>query len=441
VLILRATLLDGTRCDVRLQEAITEIGPDLKPLAGEPVYDARYGTVVPGLHDHHVHLRAAAAALDSVPAGPPRVRTRAALAAALFDAAPGADGWIRAVGYHDSVAGELNRVLLDSISPPVPVRVQHRSGALWILNSAALARIGAPTHPDGRFFRQDPMIPRADPSLRRLSERLSDLGVTGVTDATPGYGEADIQKFTAARQTGGFRQRLHCMATVGTCGTPYVSIGPAKTILDDVTLDLDALCGWITDNHRRGHPVAVHAVTDSQLVVTMAALREAGVHRGDRIEHAAVVPPDCAAGLADLGVTVVTQPNFVAERGDEYLADVPTEQHDQLWPVASLLKAGVPLALSTDSPFGGADPWAVVRAAARRTTPSGVVLGAAERIPAATALAMFFGHPQRPHEPRRIAAGQPGDICVLHGGPADVLADPDAARVAATVVAGEIVFG
>ena len=79
---------------------------------------------------------------------------------------------------------------------------------------------------------------------------------------------------------------------------------------------------------------------------------------GDRIEHAAVTPGDVVADLARLGVTVVTQPNFVAERGDHYLADVPAVEHDQLWRVASLLSASIPVALSTDMPFGGDDPWA-----------------------------------------------------------------------------------
>jgi predicted amidohydrolase YtcJ len=442
MLIARATLMDGTACDLRVEDRIIEIELQLKPFVGEQVYDAEFGTLVPGLHDHHVHLRASAAALESVQAGPPQVRSRAALAVSLHAASPDADGWIRAVGYHDSVAGDLNRQLLDGISPPVPVRVQHRSGALWILNSAALSRLGVPEHPDGRFFRQDNKIPRiAEPSLRGLSDRLCGYGVTGVTEATPGYGRVDVETFTAARKRGELRQRLHCMAVAGTEPTGQVSIGPAKMILDDTTLDLDALCGWIMDSHDRDHPVAIHAVTDSQLVVTMAALRQAGVHPGDRIEHAAVVPPNCAAGLAELGVTVVTQPNFVAERGDEYLIDVPADQHDQLWPVASLLDAGVPLALSTDTPFGDADPWAVIRAATARTAPSGAVLGPAERITPATALALFFGHPERPHVPRRIAVGQPGDVCVVTGSPADVLADPDAGRVAATVVAGEIVFG
>ena len=85
------------------------------------------------------------------------------------------------------------------------------------------------------------------------------------------------------------------MAVAGTRPTTEVSVGPAKIILDDTALDLEALCRWIADNHAAGHPVAVHAVTDSQLVVTIAALREAGGHPGDRIEHAAVVPDDCIA--------------------------------------------------------------------------------------------------------------------------------------------------
>ena len=99
----------------------------------------------------------------------------------------------------------------------------------------------------------------------------------------------------------------------------------------------------------RAAPSRVHCVTAAQLVVTLAALRAAGSRAGDRIEHAAVVPDDCLADLADLGVTVVTQPNFVAERGDQYLDDVPADEHHQLWRVASLLEAGVPVALSTDS--------------------------------------------------------------------------------------------
>ena len=186
-------------------------------------------------------------------------------------------------------------------------------------------------------------------------------------------------------------------------GRGRVSCRPSKKILHDDRLDLDALTDWITGHHDAGRPVAVHCVTAAQLVVTVAALRAAGSHPQDRIEHAAVVPEDNLADLADLGVTVVTQPNFVAERGDHYLADVPAAEHGQLWRVASLLKATVPVALSTDMPFGHGDPWTAMRAAVYRTTPSGAVLNANECVSAREALTMFLGRtgPAGPGADRR----------------------------------------
>ena len=277
--------------------------------------------------------------------------------------------------------------------------------------------------------------------MRKLSDRLAAFGVTGLTEATPGYGQRDVETFTQATTSGDLRQRLHCMAVAGTAPTAEVSVGPAKIILDDTTLDLDALCRWIADNHAADHPVAVHAVTDSQLVVTIAALREAGGHPGDRIEHAAVVPDDCIADLAELGVTVVTQPNFVGERGDEYRAEVPVAQHDQLWRVASLADAGIPVALSTDTPFGDSDPWAAMRAAVHRVTPSGSVLGTAETVSPRAALQMFLGWPDRPAVAGGLLPGQPGDLCVLAAPPEQVLAELDAGLVAMTIIGGEVAYG
>ena len=51
--------------------------------------------------------------------------------------------WIRAVGYDESESGALDRGRLDALAPGRPVRVQHRSGAMWVLSSAALEQIGA----------------------------------------------------------------------------------------------------------------------------------------------------------------------------------------------------------------------------------------------------------------------------------------------------------
>jgi predicted amidohydrolase YtcJ len=430
MLIQRATTLDGEVVDIRVGARIDDVAGTLAPRRGEDVFDAAGGTVLPGLHDHHVHLHSAAAAENSVRVGPPQVRDRADLAGVLARTEAGDDGWIRCVGYHDSVAGPLDRAALDAMVPTVPLRVQHRSGVLWMLNSAGLARIGLPEHPDGRLRSADSWsdaLGRSGTNLAYLSDRLSRYGITGITDATPDLDAGDIVRLTELHRHGELRQHVHCLA-------------PGKRILHDDELNLEQLAEWIADRHRYGGPVAIHCVTAAQLLVTIAALREAGTHPGDRIEHAAVAPSDCLTDLAELAVTVVTQPNFVAERGDQYLDEVPAAEHDQLWRVASLLRANVRVALSTDMPFGRPDPWAAMRAAVHRTTPGGAVLGADERVPARTALAMFFGYPDQPTRARTLQPAEPGDLCVLRVPPETALDELDAGMVAATIVGGEIVY-
>ena len=359
------------------------------------------------------------------------MRDRAELAQVLATAHIGADGWIRAVGYHEAAAGRLDREVLDEVSPAVPVRVQHRSGVLWTLNSIGLARVGMADHPDGRLRSADrswsDSLQRTDTGLAEVSERLSGFGVTGVTDATPDLEVSDFVRLLESHRTGDLRQSVH-------------SLAPGKRILHDTDLDLDGLTAWIAERHADGAPVAVHCVTAAQLVITLSALRATGTHPKDRIEHASVIPDESLASLAESGVTVVTQPNFVAERGEQYLEDVPAAEHHELWRVASLVRAGVPVALSTDMPFGAGDPWATMRAAVRRVTGNGTVLGVDERIAAPEALSMLFGTGVDPLRRRSIAPGQRGDLALLAARPDEVLETLASDMVAATVIAGEVVF-
>ena len=411
MLIRRATLLDGRVADIRVEEQITEVAPTLTRRPDEEVADAKLGTVMPGLHDHHVHLRAAAAALGSITVGAHFTQT-------VASADPDPDGWIRAVGYHESVAGDLDRVRLDAVRPDTPLRVQHRSGALWILNSAALARIGCADHPDGRIASTDrrlDAIPRREPDLSALGRKLAAYGVTGVTDATPDLTPDDI-----AYLTGSLTQDVRCLA-------------PGKKILHDDRLDLDELTRWIADRHADDVPVAIHCVTAAQLVVALAALRTAGRHEQDRIEHAAMVPDGCLRDLTEAHVTVVTQPNFIAERGEQYRRDIPSDEQPQLWRIASLMRAGVPVAGSTDAPFGDLDPWAAMRAAVTRE------IGPDERVEPLQALQMFLGQPDRPAEPRRVEPGQPGDLCLLALPPEAALDAMSSDMVVAAVVKGVVV--
>jgi predicted amidohydrolase YtcJ len=157
-----------------------------------------------------------------------------------------------------------------------------------------------------------------------------------------------------------------------------VLIGPHKFHLHDADLpELSEVCAAIEASHAAQRPVAFHCVTRAELVFALLALREAGCIAGDRIEHAAVTPPDLLAQVAELGLTVVTQPNFIAERGDAYLRDVDSTDQPWLYRLRGFLEAGVALAGSTDAPFGDANPWKAMQAAVDRMTPAGAGIGAA----------------------------------------------------------------
>lgn len=462
MLITRAEVGGRGPCDVRIQgPRIAAIAAALEPRPGEERLDAAGGALLPGLHDHHLHLFALAAARRSVRCGPPEVRDGPALGAALARARAGtpSDRWIRAVGYHESVAGEIDRKALDGWLADRAVRVQHRSGALWILNSEGVRRLqladadhpgierdvrGVPT---GRVFRADAWLrerlgPGEIPSLSEVGALLAAYGVTGLTDATPTNGAQELRLFCEAAAAGDLPQRLLLMGTpeLPEPGEPRLSRGAVKLVLDEARpTAFEALCDAVAGAHAADRPVAIHCVTRSELVLAVAALAAAGPRSGDRIEHAAVAPPETLSLLASLRVTVVTQPNFVAERGDAYRADVAPADLPFLYRCRGFLDAGVPTGGGTDAPFGNPDPWAAMRAAVERRTPSGCLLGDRERIGPERALALFTSPPGAPGAaPRRVAVGAPADLCLLARPWSEARSRLDAGDVSATFCNGAL---
>lgn len=386
------------------------------------VIDAEGAAVIPGLHDHHIHLFATAAAAQSVFVGPPEVVTIEQLVIALRSA-PGS-GWVRGVGYHESVAGDLDRDVLDRLCPDRPLRVQDRTGIRWTLNSPALDALAGVDHPGierdsdgrptGRLRRADDLVRDLPPfvdgaALERLCRALISRGVTGVTDATPYEALADLGRLAdrplPITATGG-------VALAAEEFPDGLSRGPVKVLLDEASLpDLADLTDWYRIAHAAGRGLAVHCVDASTVAMCLAAVDEAGAHPGDRLEHGSLIHEATIREIARRGFTIVSQPGLIAERGDQYLADV--DQPDDLYRVASLRRAGIPVALSTDAPYTAADPWAAIAAAVDRRTPSGAVIGPKERVDPLTALTMFTGTATRPATPRRVAAGEPADLVVL----------------------------
>jgi predicted amidohydrolase YtcJ len=437
--------------DVRIEGGvIAEVGPRLAGRGQE--LDAKGGALIPGLIDHHIHLLATAAQADSLAlegvTGPGEFAAR--LRAFAAGRPPGA--WLRVTGYHERMAGELDAAVLDALAPAHPVRVQHQTGALWVLNGAALARVatgetppslerdaaGAPT---GRLWRGDDWlrtrIGQTVPPLAPLGAMLAARGITGVMDATAATTAEDAAVLAAAVRAGDLPLRLALMSA-GPLEAPADGaflVGPVKVLLDDHDPPpLDDFVDRIRQARAWGRPVAVHCVTALQLALTLAAFDGAGSRPGDRIAPGAI--PE----LLRLGLAVVTQPGFVFERGDRYLAEVDPAEHPDLYRCASLLAAGVPVAGSSDAPYSAPDPWAQMRAAVERRTRGGAAIGLEERVAAGVALGLFLGALRDPAgQPRRVAPGAKADLCLLRAPLAEALEALQADLVAATVAGGKLV--
>jgi predicted amidohydrolase YtcJ len=365
--------------------------------------------------------------------------------------------WLRGTGYHESVAGSLDRSSLDDMISDRPVRIQHRSGALWILNTMGIREIGleaaAPSGAErddiggltGRLFRSDEWLRSrlsSEPvDFAPVGHLLAQLGVTGVSDATPELDGAATAALESAVASGEIPQQVQVMgADPG--AVRLLTLGPVKLVLDEgAGLDLHQIKTRIANAHRLRRPVAIHCVTRTENVIAAVALLEGGVVPGDRLEHASLLPPEFDQALAAAGVTIVTQPNFLAERGAEYLTDVPADELKILYRAKSLLDAGVGLAAGTDAPFGRLDPWAAMQAAVSRATRDGAVLTRGERISSSQALNLFTGSLAAPAVSRSYPDIKArADLCLLDRPLQELLESPDRAAVRMTIIGGEIVY-
>ncbi len=471
--LLRGAEVEGARVDVFVEgDRITAVGPSGAVSPGKRGADVEIqcdgGALLPGLHDHHVHLLSMEAALASLDVSHELDRRICDAHAAT---PPGVA--LRAVHYDEVTGGPLDRVRLDALAPGRPVRVQHRSGALWILSSAALAEVGlldghqvaGPEEPaaavegvetddaglpTGRLFRLDDWLGSRLPNdrtidLAAVGRRLGSFGVTGVTDCTPTPTTAYYDTLADAVRTGALP------LTVAVTGAPALADvhpppplrqGPVKIVVADHHLpSFDELVMWFTSAHGSGRPVAVHCVSRAALLLALAVWQEVGSVAGDRIEHASVTPPDVIGAMAQLSLTVVTQPAFIAARGDAYLRDVDPTDRPDLYRCSSFLEGGVAVGGSTDAPFGPDDPWLAIRAASERLAPSGARVGADRGLEAAAALRLFLGPLEAPGGPtRRVRAGAPADLCLLDVPLERALRAPSSRHVALTMAAGERTF-
>src|SRR5688500_12739980 len=186
--------------------------------------------------------------------------------------------------------------------------------------------------------------------------------------------------------------QLHAHGIGSTFGDEWLSVGAAKLFSDG---SLGAQTAWLAepyadkletrgiriyepddlkakarDAQRKGWQLAIHAIGDQALRETIDAIEFAldgednEVHR-HRVEHASVAPPDCVERMARLKIIATLQPQFVTS--DTWTPQrLGPRRSRWAYPFRTMLRAGVPVTLSSDCPVERLDAFACLASAVGR---------------------------------------------------------------------------
>jgi hypothetical protein len=133
--------------------------------------------------------------------------------------------------------------------------------------------------------------------------------------------------------------------------------------------DLKRRCA---DAQAKGFQLAIHAIGDQAMRETLDAIefalrREDNAHHRHRIEHCSLTPPDCLERMARRKILGILQPQFV--RSDSWTPQrIGPKRVPWAYPFKSMLRAGIPIALSSDCPVEKLDAFACLAAAVGRDT-------------------------------------------------------------------------
>ena len=437
--------------------------------------DCRGKTLIPGFIDPHFHLLAyarslAANPLESLHRTTSLAELRSRIGRLAGERPPGT--WIRGWGYHEFELAEKrhpDRRDLDAATTVHPVVLAHRSGGAHVLNSLALALLGitaeTPDPPEGIIDRDlqtgeptgllygmgnniEKRLPAPDPG--RLEEgialagrELCSLGITSLCDVSIRNDRTRWERIRDWKRRGILRQKVRM--AVGWEGfqdflkAPFPAspdapcVGGVKIVLHETTGRLSPepreLNQRVLAVHRAGLQAHLHAVEETTIAAACDAVEYAirrfprPDHR-HRIEHCSVCPPPLARRIASLGILVVTQPPFVYFNGDRYLETVPEPQANWLYPFASLVRAGVTVAGSSDGPIVPPDFLTGIYAAVSRRTRQGAALLPREKVTPEEALRMYTLRAAQAGFAEEtqgvIAPGRAADLVLLSGDPTTV---------------------
>lgn len=401
--------------------------------------------------------------------------------------------WVQGLGYRVDELAELrppHRTELDRATHDRPCYIDERGGHSRVANTAALAAAGlmgpGQDPPGGRIGRDRNGLPNgllleaamrlvADvpppPPLERreagilIAQRLLlSRGVTSVGAAVNRGFADDLRAYQRLAATGRLKMRineflswelLEAASGLGLLtgfGGPMLRAGPIKVFVDGGAERVAMRSGggvWRTTPEelralverasRAGLQVAAHAIGDGAIEAMCDAVEAAGPSGlRHRVEHCTICPADLQARLAKLRMVAVMQPTAARFGRVASALFFPARDRKDLAAHGPLMKAGVPVAFSSDLPVStDPNPWPGIRAAVEDQVNGISVLAALRAYTVGGAFASFEeGHKGT------LEAGMAADLQVYDRDP---LSEPtsswDQLRPAAVLVGGVRVFG
>jgi len=411
-----------------------EVGRSMFPDA--EIEDIDGGFVAPGFVDSHIHLTATGLTLSGLDLRPAGSRAQCIQMVADYAAAhPGqplwGHGWDETSWPENTPpsTGDLDAVL--GGRPAYLARVDVHSA----LASTGLRRLVAELPAAAGFSAEQPLVGDAHHLVRAVArdsltaEQLTEARAAAL-EAAAASGIVAVHE-CAGPEIGGIDDWLrlravdHGVEVIGYWGEPVRTPAEARELMDvtgarglagDLFVDgaLGSRTAWLhepyadspdhtgtcyldpgaVEAHVRacteaGITAGFHVIGDAAVAAVVNAFERvaadlgpvAVARCGHRLEHVEMVNADQAAKLGRWGVIASVQPNFDALWGGPdgmYARRLGAERGSRLNPFALLASQGVPLALGSDAPVTGFDPWTSVRAAVNhRTTGSAISARAA----------------------------------------------------------------
>jgi predicted amidohydrolase YtcJ len=485
------------------------------------VIDAGDRLVMPGFHDSHVHMLLAGLYRRHVNLSGARSEEEAARMTAEAAAKdPDKEGFVIGFGWYH-VFWDTRRLprkeSLDRYFPDRPVLlVNAEAHGVWV-NGKALAVAGITRdskdpsgggidrdedgEPTGFLHESAPRLvtrrafvfspEREAKILRAFMDGAAAYGITSVNDVMPFFhgNMGSVAAYGALDAKGGLTVRIHAapslfgdldetLAWQKEYNSDKLRVNMVKQFLDGVStthsaflLDdyadmpgyrggsfkFDAVAKAVSEAHRRGLSVKLHACGDASLRLALDFYENAIElygRNGTRhaVEHCEIVSETDIPRFGALGVIPSVQPEHLAmtERfaDNPYPVTLGKERADKTWPFRSLLASAGVLAIGSDCPVVDCNPFLAIYRAVTRLHNDGEPAGGwnpSQKLTLAEILKCYtwgsaYGV-RRENELGTLTPGKFADLAILAINPfsADVSELLDG-KVDVTVMDGKIVY-